>query len=341
MKIHLALLTAALGICAQAGETLTVPGFTAYSEPDPQGVRIGEANGIEGWSDPAKHVAWHGHFAASGRLEPSLLVVLPQGDTATLRLTIAGTALIATASGAGDQPVRVTFPALELKEAGWQALVLDGIVKSGKSFGRITALELAGPAAAGAHFNLKPRRNTASVHLGYPLPNDATVACFYGEVTARSEPLWTYYEVCGFSRGYFGIQVNSPTERRIIFSVWDSGNEGVDRAKVAADDRVQLLAKGDGVVASDFGNEGTGGHSHLLYPWTVNTTYRLAVTAKPDGTHTTYTGWFYFPERQQWSLIASFKAPKDGGWLRGLYAFDENFSGDNGDQRRLAEFGNQ
>ena len=29
------------------------------------------------------------------------------------------------------------------------------------------------------------------------------------------------------------MQVNSTTERRIIFSVWDSGNEGVDRKKVA------------------------------------------------------------------------------------------------------------
>ncbi len=341
MNLPLAFISICFATIIQAGETLTVPAFTAYGEPDPRSVKISEPNGIDGWSDPTKHVAWHGRFAAAGKLEPTLLVVLPQGDTATLRLTMAGTALTATATGTGDQPVRVAFPTLELKEAGWQTLVLEGSAKSGKSFGRITALELAGPAASGAHFNLKSRRNTASVHLGYPLPKDGTVSCFYAEVTARSEPLWTYYEVCGFSRGYFGIQVNSPTERRIIFSIWDSGNEGVDRAKVAADDRVQLLSKGEGVVASDFGNEGTGGHSHLVYPWMVNTTYRLAVTAKPDGTHTTYTGWFYFPERQQWGLIASFKAPKDGGWLRGLYSFDENFNGENGDQRRIAEFGNQ
>jgi hypothetical protein len=30
-------------------------------------------------------------------------------------------------------------------------------------------------------------------------------------------------------QGYFGMQVNSPTERRIIFSVWDSGGEAVVR----------------------------------------------------------------------------------------------------------------
>jgi hypothetical protein len=147
--------------------------------------------------------------------------------------------------------------------------------------------------------------------------------------------------VCGFNRGYFGIQVNSATERRIIFSVWDSGNEGVDRKKVAADDRVQLLAKGDGVVASDFGNEGTGGHSHLVYNWKTGDTYRFLLTAKPDGTHTTYCGYFFFPDKKAWGLIASFRAPNDGGWLKGLYSFNENFGGANGQKRRLSEFGNQ
>jgi hypothetical protein len=146
---------------------------------------------------------------------------------------------------------------------------------------------------------------------------------------------------CGFRRGYFGIQVNSPTERRIIFSVWDSGNEAIDRNKVEAENRVQLLAKGDGVFTDSFGNEGTGGHSHLKYMWKTGDTYRFLVTAKPDGTHTVYTGWFWFPEKKAWGLIASFRAPKDGNYLRGLYSFNENFVGSNGDKQRLAEFGNQ
>ena len=146
---------------------------------------------------------------------------------------------------------------------------------------------------------------------------------------------------CGFRRGYFGIQVNSPTERRIIFSVWDSGNEAVDRSRVAAENRVKLMAKGDGVVASDFGNEGTGGHSHLVYPWKTGTTYRFLVVAQPAANSTTYSGYFYFPEAKQWRLIASFRAPQDGSYLRGLYSFNENFGGANGQRQRLAEFGNQ
>ena len=39
-------------------------------------------------------------------------------------------------------------------------------------------------------------------------------------------------------------------------------------------------------------------------------------------------------------LIASFRAPKDGKYLHGLYSFNENFSGANGDLQRDCEFGN-
>ena len=40
-------------------------------------------------------------------------------------------------------------------------------------------------------------------------------------------------------------------------------------------------------------------------------------------------------------LISSWRAPKDGGWLHGLYSFSENFGGSNGHLQRKALFGNQ
>src|SRR5206468_12923056 len=120
----------------------------------------------------------------------------------------------------------------------------------------------------------------------------------------------------------FGMQVNSQTERRIIFSVWDSGAEGVDRKKVADPDRVTLIAKGEGVNSGDFGNEGTGGHSHLVYNWKTGQRQPFLVTCKPtDATHTIYAGYWFHPEKKQWMLISSWKAPKDGSTLHGLYSF--------------------
>ena len=110
---------------------------------------------------------------------------------------------------------------------------------------------------------------------------------------------------------------------------------------MAAEDRVQLVAKGDGVEVSAFANEGTGQHSHLVYPWKTGNTYRFLVTAAPQGISTTYSAYFYFPEKKRWNLIASFRAPKDGGYLRHLYSFNEDWESANGQQRRLAEFGNQ
>ena len=47
------------------------------------------------------------------------------------------------------------------------------------------------------------------------------------------------------------------------------------------------------------------------------------------------------PEKKEWVLISSWRAPKDGGWLRELYSFSENFDGNNGHLRRKALYGNQ
>jgi hypothetical protein len=176
----------------------------------------------------------------------------------------------------------------------------------------------------------------------YPVSDGTTVEAFYCEATAETDPLWTFYMACGWHRGYFGMQINSPIERRIIFSVWDSGNEGVDRKKVAEGDRVTLLAKGDGVYSGDFGNEGTGGHSHLKYFWKTGEKQRFFITAKPvDATHTVYSGFYFHPDSHRWMLISSWRAPKDGGYLRGLHSFSENFGGDNGHLRRKVLYGNQ
>jgi hypothetical protein len=101
------------------------------------------------------------------------------------------------------------------------------------------------------------------------------------------------------------------------------------------------VAKGDGVVAEVFGNEGTGGHSHLVYPWKTGSTQRFFVTAKVDGDATIYTGYWFHPDKKAWQMIASFRAAKDGQGLRRLYSFSENFGGNNGHLRRKALYGSQ
>lgn len=305
---------------------LVVPAFTAYSMPDDEGIPITKS-GAGPWKDSNQKLVW------IGDLKPGSLEVGLQGGKS-------GGNFLVEIDGV-QRPINLSSDAhFEIKKAGYRTLTLTPVgIDGGQDYGTITGLTLEGSATEGARFNMKERRNCASVHLKYPVGKDEPVEWFYNEVRPKTDPIYTYYEACGWHRGYFGIQVNSPTERRIIFSVWDAGKEAVDRNKVGDDNRVKLLAKGDGVSAGDFGNEGTGGHSHLVYGWKTNDVHRFLVHAEPKDGATIYSGYYYFNDKKKWGLIAKFRAPKDGSYMRGLYSFNENFGGSNGNLLRKAEFG--
>ena len=339
IKLHSVL--ALLCCTASAFAELRVPASTAYLDPDPNGAKVAK-EGISDWTNPQITVSWFGEIKNAGMLDASVVLRLPQGADSHLRLTVAGQKRDAQAVGKG-QSVTVKFGTFNIAKAGYVQFQLTSLNPKDRPAGDLDALVLDGAATQGAHFNLDPRRNAASVHLKYGTPDNAEVALFYNEVTAVEDPVTTYFMACGFARGYFGMQVNSATERRIIFSVWDSGagQTAKTRTDVSDENRVKLLAKGENVVASDFGNEGTGGHSHLVYNWKTGQPQKFAVTAKAEGDHTDYTGYWFHPEQKKWQLIASFRAPHDGKWLRGLYSFSENFGGSNGHLQRKAFYGPQ
>lgn len=335
-------LLAILLLATAAHAELRIPAFTAYIHPDVEGAQISARTGVTEWKDPVQKVLWFGEIRTLGSLDCALALRLPEGAAGRFRLTVAGQACEAEVTGLGTNLVNARFGAFEVKESGYQRFTIESLNKPDQPLGDLDSLILNGPATQDARFNLKPRRNAASVHLVYPVPKETKVAEFYCEMTALEDPVWTYYMACGWHRGYFGMQVNSPTERHIIFSVWDSSSEAVDRKKVADEDRVKLVGKGEGVFTGDFGNEGTGGHSHLKFIWKTGEKQRFLVTAKPvDATHTTYSGYYFRPDKGEWMLISSWRAPKEGGWLRGLYSFSENFGGDNGHLLRKALYGNQ
>jgi hypothetical protein len=244
-------------------DPLRIPAFTAYSLPEAEGVRISERQGVTRWTNPAVRINWYGNIRKTGEITAALSLRLPAQLESRLELEVAGQSLPARVQGAGpDTPITVPFGTFILHHTGYHRFSLRSLNAPGQPAGNLEALTLDGPGIADAHFNLEERRNAASVHLNYPVPAGTNIAAFYSEVTAVEDPTSTFYMACGWHRGYFGMQVNSPSERRIIFSVWDSGGEAVDRAKVSDENRVKLLGKGDGVYSGDFGNEGTGGHSH-------------------------------------------------------------------------------
>jgi hypothetical protein len=178
-----------------------------------------------------------------------------------------------------------------------------------------------------------------SVHLGYPAPEGTA---FYNEVAVEKSSEGTYFMVCGWSKGYFGIQEQGKGKKVLIFSVWDP-TAGNDPKKVDEADRVKMLHKDDAVRVGRFGNEGTGGQSFLDFDWKAGETYKFLVTAKPDGDRrAAYAGYFFHPDRKAWVHLVTFSTITNGKLLDGYYSFVEDFKRNkvSATKERVAKFGN-
>ncbi len=233
----------------------------------------------------------------------------------------------------------------EIKDTGYTAIVLQGIHKSGNSYGIFQALEINAPADKLQYVkdDFYFGRRGPSVHLSYKVPSDRNVEWFYNEVTIPKgyDKIGSYYMANGFQEGYFGIQVNSETERRILFSVWSPFS--TDDPKAIPDSmKIKLLAKGKNVYTGEFGNEGSGGQSYLVFNWKADKTYKFLTRARPTRTGSTvFTAYFFDAETQKWLLIASFERPKTNNWYAKPHSFLENFEPETGAMMRKGFYDNQ
>ena len=177
-----------------------------------------------------------------------------------------------------------------------------------------------------------------SVHLGYPAP---VCVAFYNEVTIEQSAAGTYFMVCGWDKGYFGMQELGNGKKLVLFSVWDPGEQN-DPNTVKEDVRVKTLHKDEQVRVGRFGNEGTGGQSFFDYDWKIGETYKFLVTAKADDKRTEYAGYFFLPEKHEWKPLVTFSTPTGGTLMKGYYSFVEDFKRDrvSTTKTRYARFGN-
>ena len=160
-----------------------------------------------------------------------------------------------------------------------------------------------------------------SVHLVFPAPEGTA---YYNEVMVEASAEGTYFCVCGFNQGYFGIQEQRKGKKVVIFSVWDPGKQD-DPNSVDPEKRVKLVAKDDAVRVGRFGNEGTGGQSFLDLDWKPGETYRFLVTAKVEGDRTAFSSSIAPPGATAWRHLATFSTLAKGKLLGGYYSFIEDF----------------
>ena len=160
-----------------------------------------------------------------------------------------------------------------------------------------------------------------SVHLGY---SAAESTSFSVDVQVDSSAEGTYFMVCGWDSGYFGLQELADGKKLILFSVWDP-NDQDDPNSVPEEKRVKTLHKDDQVRVGRFGGEGTGGQSFFDYNWKIGETYRFLVKAKKNGERSEYSGFFFVPEQNSWKHLVTFSTPNGGKLLKGHYSFVEDF----------------
>ena len=347
--LALSLVTPRLGV-AQHGvaQPVSIPlGGNTWGSVYDDGARAPvDSNGIVGWRDAtASYTVWF-RVSKPGPIDLSFVASVP-GGTSSLSISISG--VRHAVDWRGKNMMARAAGRWQIVDTGYQAVDIRGLSKTGPVFADIRSLELSGVDAATIHFVPNNQgnffywgRRGPSVHLNYPVDSTVQAEWFYNEVTVPpgQDIVGSYFMADGFNEGYFGMQVNGPTERRILFSVWSP--YATDDPKAIPDSlKIVLVRKGDSVHAGAFGDEGSGGQSYLVYPWTAGNTYRFLLRAEPAPatpgstpplpqaipahSHTRYTAWFFAPETGHWLLIASWDRPATHTWLTHLHSFLENF----------------
>lgn len=326
------------GIAKQAavstsGSAVALAGNGFITSAGTGATEIINSNGLANWTSASTVTSVWFRMAAAGSATLSLDASLSGGKSSQIRVTANGTPFTVNLSKGGLQTYAVGT--INVPAAGYVRVDLQGISKSGSYFGDVAAVRVDTSVAlnyANDAANYYWSRRGPSVHLGYTVPSNTEY--FYNEVTvpAGEDKIGSYFMSNGFNGGYFGIQVNSASERRVLFSVWDADSGA----------KTTLVRKGPNVTDNSFGGEGTGGQSYLLYNWVAGNTYRFITRILPDGAgNTDYSAWFYAPETGVWQFIATWKRPATTTYHAGVYSFLENFIDTNGYLGRSARYGNQ
>ncbi|WP_184545520.1 DUF3472 domain-containing protein [Mucilaginibacter sp. FT3.2] len=306
-------------------------------------------NGLINWSNPKAVTSIYFRVSVIQDLQLSLRLRVPQGQS-TIKVTAGDNSITKKINNTAFDTVAIGK--IHITKAGYVKVDLTGISKTGAAYADVSDLIIQSEQAdadlayvkQGSSFHFG--RRGPSVHLNFTIPADkkTNVKWFYNEIIVPKglDVVGSYFMADGFGEGYFGMQVNSPTERRVLFSVWSPFNTE-DPKSIPDSMRIKMLKKGEGVHSGEFGNEGSGGQSYMHFPWVAGKAYAFLLSAEPDSVKktTVFTAYFKDVAAGKWLLVASFNRPQKATYLTHLYSFVENFEPDNGDKVRKALFTNQ
>src|ERR1044072_7438611 len=214
------------------------------------------ANGLGNWTSSSSITSVYFRLGLSGQLTVAVKAKVPSGSS-VIKVSINGKGFNVKLTG--DTWSTYTAGSVHVVTAGYVKVDLQGISKTGSYFADVSDIVISGASTASNVVyandpaNYYWSRRGPSVHLGFTPPSGTSPEWFYSElnVPPGQDKIGSHFMANGFSGGYFGIQVNSNTERRVLFSVWDPTTG-----------KTSLVRKGPNVVDNTFGGEGTGGQSY-------------------------------------------------------------------------------
>lgn len=302
--------------------------------------------GVHNWSDLTDVIRTYFYANNTGKIDVGLNIKSLEG-TSLIKVTVGGVSKEVEISNTSYEDIYVGE--FSVASTGYNYIDVQGISKSGGYIGNLVNIKVGGSAANNLAFikdesNFYFGRRGPSVHLAYKEPADKDITWFYNEVTVPegNDVIGSFFMANGFSNGYFGMQVNSDTERRLLFSIW-STFDTQDPNQIPEDYKVLTLGSGLGVNVGKFGNEGSGAQSYMVFDWKPETTYKFLLKGESKVPNSIdYTAYFFAPEIGDWKLITSFRKPKtsDEHIIR-PYSFLENFETKSGHIERGVNFDNQ
>jgi len=323
---------------------LTTANSWVFNNPEKTHQIITE-EGIKNWVDKSTKIRTYFHVTKTGKIHLAIQAKVLDGSS-KINATFNGESKEITIKNTSLDTVFIgTF---DIKEIGYHYLELQGISTTSETYAEVPNVLIGGEATTGTNYFVKEDvywgRRGPSVHLSYEKPTAAKdIVWFYNEMTIPEgkDPIGSYFMASGFGEGYFGIQVNSATERRVLFSVWSAFSTD-DPTQIPTDYKVTKLANGKNVTVQDFGNEGSGLQSIRKFNWKAGNTYKFLLKATPsDNNSTDYTAYFFAPEIGNWELMSSLRRPKTSTYLKRPHSFLENFDPSMGAISRQVEYTNQ